>query len=237
MNAPRPAPFDAISRAATLAPRGIRVAVVEDDPDQSRCIRDAVAAHPELQVVGAFETGEAAAAHLPGCAPDVVLVDVGLPGISGIEVVAACKPRMPRSQFMMLTVIEDPEKVFAALAGGATGYLLKMEIPTRLLPALLELQAGGSPMTGSIARQVVVAFQRSGLGARPAAATADPQEDLRLSEREREILRLLEQGRLYKEIADQLGIALGTVNTHIRRIYEKLHVHSRAEATRYARGR
>lgn len=236
MNAPRPVPSSQDFAERIRATPRIRVALIEDDPEQSRSIRDAVAADPDLEMAGTFETGEEAVAHLADGEPDVALVDIGLPGLSGTEVVAACQPHMPRTQFMMLTVIEDSGKVYSALAAGATGYLLKKDVPKRLAPAVHELRAGGSPMSGSIARQVVLAFQRSGLGPGfPGGATAE-RKDEPLSEREREILRLLEEGRLYKEIGDHLGIALGTVNTHIRRIYEKLQVHSRAEATRYARG-
>lgn len=212
----------------------IRVALIEDDADQRRFVREELAGHRELAVAGTFASGEEAVGCLTRVRPDVVLVDIGLPGLTGIEVVARCKPDLPGAQFMMLTVIEDVAKVYAALAAGATGYLLKKDIPGRLFEAIRELWGGGSPMTASIARQVVLAFQH-----RPDApdTSLGGEASSTLTEREREILELLAAGRLYKEIGVQLGIGLGTVNTHIRRIYEKLHVRNRSEAVRSARRR
>ena len=150
----------------------------------------------------------------------MILSDINLPGLNGIECVRRLKPRLPQTQFVMLTVYEDTDKIFDALASGASGYLLKQTTREELLAAVRDVMAGGSPMTSNIARKVVQSFQRQ-----PAA-----EPDTALSPRENEILDLLARGYLYKEIATKLGIAEPTVNSFIRRIYEKLHVHSRTQA-------
>lgn len=149
------------------------------------------------------------------------MVDINLPGISGVECIRRLKPIMPETQFVILTVYEDANHIFSALAAGATGYLLKRARREELIAALKDVHAGGSPMSSNIARQVVKSFYQG----RPLAhCPAD------LSAREREVLELLASGYLYKEIAEALGISVPTVNTYIRRIYEKLHVRSRAQA-------
>ena len=153
--------------------------------------------------------------------PDVVLVDINLPGQSGIECVRQLKPRLPATQFAMVTVYEDADRIFQALAVGATGYLLKQTPRAELIAAIRELHAGGSPMSTNIARKVVQSFQ--------AQATRRAETDS-LSSREMEVLQALSRGHTYKQIAADLGISLGTVRTYIQRIYEKLHVHSHAEA-------
>lgn len=168
-----------------------------------------------------YGSAEQAEAPLLQERPAVVLMDINLPGRSGIDCVRRLKPQAPEIQFVMLTVYGDAEHVFDALAAGATGYLLKRTNRATLLAALQEVQAGGSPMSSTVARQVVQFFQKS--------RAAVPEAD-RLSGREQEILQLLARGRQNKEIVAELGISPSTVATHIRRIYEKLHVHSRAEA-------
>lgn len=164
---------------------------------------------------------------LPARRPAVVLVDIGLPGQSGIALVASLKSRLPATQSLMLTVCDDSEHVFSALAAGASGYLLKKDAPMELLDAIRDLHAGGSPMSSAIARKVVMRFQPR--APEPARRLAP---DSPLTPREQEILALLGQGFIYKEIAWDLGIGLGTVRTHIRRIYEKLHARNRTEAVR-----
>lgn len=164
---------------------------------------------------------ESAIADVASLCPDVALVDINLPGLSGIECVRDLKPRSSKTQFVMLTVYEDSNHIFDALSAGATGYLLKHTTREDLLSSILEVHAGGSPMTSNIARKVVQSLQQS-------KPERDPSEEL--SKRENEVLVLLAQGYLYKEIADSLGISFQTVNTYIRRIYEKLHVHSRSQA-------
>ncbi len=173
-----------------------------------------------------FNDAESALAALPGAGPDVVLSDINLPGLNGVECVRRLKPLLPHTQFVMLTVYEDADHIFQALAAGASGYLLKQVPRAELLAALKDVHEGGSPMTSKIARKVVQAFQPS------RQAGADTAE---LSPREQELLDLLARGYLYKEIADAMKISVGTVNTYIRRIYEKLHVRSRSQAVAKSR--
>jgi DNA-binding NarL/FixJ family response regulator len=150
-----------------------------------------------------------------------VLMDINLPGMNGVECVRQLKQLLPQLQVMMLTVYEDTENIFNALAAGASGYLLKRTSQARLLEAIRDVQRGGSPMTAHIARKVVQSFQRTATSAPPTG---------NLSEREQQVLDLLSQGLIYKEIADKLGISYETVHTYIRRIYEKLQVRTRTEA-------
>jgi DNA-binding NarL/FixJ family response regulator len=158
---------------------------------------------------------------MPKGNPQVVLMDINLPGLSGVECVRRLKPLLPSTQVIMLTVYQNTEHIFKALSAGATGYLLKQTPPTELLDAIREVHNGGSPMSSHIARKIVQSFQQ------PAPAT--PQA-IHLSPRETEVLDLLAKGFLYKEIAEKTGLTYATVHTHIRHIYEKLHVRSRTEA-------
>jgi len=199
----------------------IAVALIEDDKGIRETLALLLENTPGFRCLGAFATGEEALAQLPELSAEVVLVDINLPGLSGIEVVAALKPRYPAMQFLVLTVYEDSAKIFQALAAGASGYLLKRVPSQQLLDAIREVRAGGAPMSSSIARQVVQSFHRMGKA---------KQEQENLSPRESEILQLLVDGFLYMEIADKLGIGRETVRTHISRIYEKLHVRTRTEA-------
>ncbi len=207
--------------ARTARSRAIRVAVVEDDSDVRALLCQWVREERGFECV--FDCGEAETAlhDLAASRPDVVLHDINLPGMSGIECVARLKPQMPDAQFVMLTVYEDVEHIFAALAAGATGYLLKRTPRAAIMDGLREVHAGGSPMSSNIARKVVQSLQAP----RPRAKATEM-----LSARENEVLELLARGHLYKEIADVIGISVPTVNTYIRRIYEKLHVRSRAQA-------
>ena len=219
--------LSASPQAALTPATPLRVALIEDDDTQRDEINQLLLADTAMAVIGTWESAESAAASLPGLRPDVVLVDIGLPGQSGIELVQRLQSQLPGTQFMMLTVCDDTERIFRALAAGATGYLLKKDAPAHLLAAIQDLHAGGSPMSSAIARKVVTRFQPP---ARSPARTAAPAPPL--SPREQEILELLAQGRLYKDIAEHLGIAYGTVRTHIRRIYEKLQAHNRTQAVR-----
>jgi DNA-binding NarL/FixJ family response regulator len=199
----------------------IAVSIVEDD-DQSRKILAGWIQHaPGFRLAGDWGDAESALLHLPEKQPDVVLMDINLPGISGVEAVRKLKPALPATQFVMLTVYEDADHIYNALAAGATGYLLKQTPRRELLNSLEEVHRGGSPMTSNIARKVVQSFRQSRHNA--------PEGEL-LSPREQEVLDLLARGYLYKEIADRLNISGPTVNTYVRRIYEKLHVRSRAQA-------
>jgi DNA-binding NarL/FixJ family response regulator len=163
-----------------------------------------------------------ALANIPKEKPDVVLMDINLGGMSGIECVRLLKPLVPETQVVMLTVFEDTDKIFSALAAGASGYLLKRMPPAKLLEAIRDVHEGGSPMSAPIARKVVQSLQPG-----PAALAGDA---INLSPRERDVLDGLAEGQAYKQISDKLGVSIHTVRNYIRRIYEKLHVCSRTEA-------
>jgi DNA-binding NarL/FixJ family response regulator len=200
----------------------IAVAIVEDDVPARDILAGWIRSADGFKLVGEYDDAETAIAELPQKKPSVVLFDINLPGMNGIECVRRLKPRLPDTQFLMVTVYEDANHIFDALAVGASGYLLKQTRRTELLDALKEVHAGGSPMSSQIARKVVQSFRRH-----------EPQADgatVELSGREHEVLELLARGYLYKEIAEMLKISVQTVNTYIRRIYEKLHVRSRAQA-------
>jgi len=199
----------------------IKVAIVEDDTAVRAILCEWIREADGFSWVSDFADAEAAVAALPGTAPDVVLLDINLPGMSGVECLSHLKPRLPSTQFIMLTVYEDADHIFDALAAGATGYLLKRTRREELLTALSEVHDGGSPMSSNIARKIVQSFQHG---------APKPNQAEGLSPRETEVLGLLARGYLYKEVADMIGISLPTVKTYIRRICEKLQVHSRAEA-------
>lgn len=208
----------------------IRISIVEDDPHTRRLLGNIVDSAPGLRLVSDFSNCADAIAALPAQRPDVVLMDVNLPEIDGIECVRRLKPLLPKTQFMMLTVYDDTDNIFAALSAGATGYLLKSTSRDELISCVLQIHAGGSPMSSAIARKVVRSFAQPA-PAPQSSAPADPAAEIAaLSEREQEILGMLAQGFLYKEIADKLALSVFTVKTYTRRIYEKLHVHSRSQA-------
>lgn len=214
----------------------IRISIVEDDPHTRRLLGDIVTGSPSMRLVSDFSNCADAIAVLPTQRPDVVLMDVNLPEIDGIECVRRLKPLLPKTQYVMLTMYDDPEKIFAALSAGATGYLLKSTSRDELISGILQVHAGGSPMSSAIARKVVRSFaQQPGDSAAPPAQPREPASPddgfAALSEREQEILGMLAQGFLYKEIADKLALSVFTVKTYTRRIYEKLQVHSRSQAT------
>jgi len=201
----------------------ITVSIVEDN-DKLRATLARVLNRAEgFKCVSDYANAEDALKALPQVRPEVVLMDINLPGLNGVECVRQLKAAAPQIQVMMLTVYEDTENIFDALAAGANGYLLKRTPTPELLEAIKEVQQGGSPMTMHIARKVVQSFQ----GARAAAANPNPEN---LSEREQQVLDLLSQGLMYKEIAEKLAISYETVHTYIRRIYEKLQVRTRTEA-------
>lgn len=199
----------------------ITVSIVEDDARTCGGFTRLVDSSEDCRCVSQHGSAEQAIEDLPKIAPAVVLMDINLPGMNGVAGVQRLKELLPRTQFVMLTVYEDSDLIFSALKAGATGYLLKRSAPTNLLAAIREVHGGGSPMTSQIARKIVQSFQQ-----RPAGVA----ETYKLTTREAEVLDYLAQGYLYKEIADILKISYTTVNTHIRHIYEKLHVTSRTEA-------
>jgi DNA-binding NarL/FixJ family response regulator len=200
----------------------IKVSIVEDDAAARAILVDWINRAEGFRCVSDHGSGEAAVEAMPAHKPHVVLMDINLPGINGAECVRRLKPLLPEAQFVMLTVYEDTDHIVQALQAGASGYLLKQTKRAGLLNAIREVHAGGSPMTANIARKVVQSFQQHAPASVPAGAELSP--------RETEVLELLARGHLYKEIADALNISLPTVNTYIRRIYEKLHVRSRAQA-------
>ena len=199
----------------------ISVSIVEDNSGVRGSLVKLINAAPGFRCVSQHDSAEKALEEIPTVKPQVVLMDINLPGISGVECVRKLKPLLPESQFIMLTVYQNTEHIFQALAAGATGYLLKQTPPAKLLAAMRDVLSGGSPMNSHIARKIVQSFQR------PAPAVP---ETTNLSPREVEVLDRLAKGFLYKEIADQLGVTYATVHTHIRHVYEKLQVRSRTEA-------
>jgi DNA-binding NarL/FixJ family response regulator len=205
----------------------IRVCVVEDIPEIREGVRFVINQTPGFECTSVFENAEDAVSGLPGLKPHIVVMDINLPGMSGIECIRRVKAGAPHTQFVMFTVFEDSEQVFEALAAGASGYLLKKTPPHKIIEALHELHEGGSPMSASIARKVVTSFQKQ----------PPREESHNLSVREKEILDWLSKGLLYKEIADKLSISTGTVRQHIHNIYEKLHVQNRTEAINKVYGR
>ena len=206
----------------------IAVSIVEDDGQAREILAEWINQSDEFICVSQYSCVEHALEKLPGDQPSVVLMDINLPGLTGIEGVARLKPQMIDTQFVMLTVYEDADSIFDALTAGASGYLLKQTPRVELLQSLKDVHGGGSPMTSNIARKVVQAFQR--VEAAHLHPNAKHLRSENLSPREREVLELLAQGFLYKEIMESLTLSRSTVNTHIRRIYEKLHVRSRSQA-------
>jgi DNA-binding NarL/FixJ family response regulator len=199
----------------------IQVAIVEDDNGLRENMREWLGQQSSLSCIGTFGTAEAAINGLPKCRPDVWLVDINLPGQSGIFFVAKLGTVQPQAKALMLTAYEDGERIFEALKAGAIGYLLKRHAARQLLSAIQQLYNGGAPMSPEVARKVVAHFHQ--------ATQGRPDLDA-LTARERGILDQLSKGSAYKEIADHLHISIDTVRTHLRSIYDKLHVHSRTEA-------
>jgi DNA-binding NarL/FixJ family response regulator len=199
----------------------IRVSIVEDNRGTRESLTELLDRAPALRFVSAHPSGEDALRRIPLEAPDVVLMDINLPKMNGIECVAKLKEQMPKTQVLMLTTYEESDLIFDSLRKGASGYLLKNMPPAELIQAIEQVHVGGAPMSMQIARKVVNHFQQ----------IKKPQSDMeKLTKREHEILALLAKGYLYKEIADQLGITLSTVRAHLHTVYEKLHVQSRTEA-------
>jgi DNA-binding NarL/FixJ family response regulator len=199
----------------------IRIAVVEDDKTVREGLQMLLNGSPGFSCVAAYGSGEDALAGIPEMMPDVVLMDINLPGINGIECILKLKEMDLPLLFIMLTVFEDADAIFRSLSAGACGYLLKHTPPAKLLEAIQDVYRGGSPMSGEIARKVVQSFQQP-------AIKSDTK--VSLTKREEEILGFLAQGFFYKEIAGSLSISVETVRTHIRNIYEKLQVRTRTEA-------
>jgi DNA-binding NarL/FixJ family response regulator len=208
--------------------RIIRIALVEDDPKLRDDLREFLSRVPDFTLVGLYESAEEAIISMPAQRPEVVLMDINLPGMNGVICVARLKKNLPETQFMMLTVYEDHDRLFQSLLSGASGYLLKRTAPSQVINAIRELSEGGSPISPQIARRIVQYFQTSeGISKKVKALT--PHQKLFLDQ--------LAKGYRYKEIADNLGLTMDGVRGNIRRIYEKLHVHSRTEAVMKYLGR
>lgn len=200
----------------------IRTAIIEDDADMRHAFERAIHEAGDLVLKGSYANAEAFLARPEGLdGLDVVLSDINLPGLSGIQVVAQCKPKRPQLQFLMITVFEDNTNLFSALCAGATGYLLKTATPAEIAQAVRDIHAGGSPMSLAIARMVVANVQQK---------KANAQLIESLTPREHELVHLLADGYRYKEIADKLSLSVETVRSYIRAVYSKLQVHSRTEA-------
>jgi DNA-binding NarL/FixJ family response regulator len=199
----------------------ISVSIVDDEKRLCESIATFLNGSPGFRCISMYGSAEAALQHLPADRPEVVLMDINMAGLNGIECVRRLKALAPQLQVVMLTVYDDDEQIFKALAAGATGYLLKRHDPQELLQAIRDVQAGGSPMSNSIARKVVASFQ---------TARQVGQKQHLLSAREQAVLDCLADGLAYKQIGDQLGISINTIRTHLRHVYEKLHVQSRTEA-------
>ena len=205
--------------------RQIKVAIVEDNESIREDLIELINAVENLELVGSFENGLVAVAGLPQVNPDVVIMDIEMPRLDGVECVRKLKPQMLATNFLMLTVYEDSERLFESIKAGAGGYLLKRTSSDRLIHAIQELYEGGSPMTPQLARQVVEYI--SSMPKKPGSSCAEIEL---LSPGQRRVLDELSQGCAYKEIADHMGISMDGVRNHIRRIYDKLQVHSRTEA-------
>ncbi|MEI7902446.1 MAG: response regulator transcription factor [bacterium] len=212
-------------------PPALAVAVVEDDAGVRLSLVKILRQTEKVACVGDYGSGEEAVAGLTLRPADVVLMDINLPGMNGVECVRQLAGLLPEAQIIMLTVYKDTETIFQALASGASGYLLKPVRAQQLIDAVRDVAQGGAPMSSSIARQVVAAFRR-----RP-DVSAGADEASALSERERQVLKLLAEGFLYKQASVELGVSINTFYEHIRRIYRKLHVHSRQEAVAHYRSR
>ncbi len=210
----------------------IRVAVVEDDAELRQTMKEFINRSKGMICVAVYGSAETALDGLADAAPDVVLMDIRLPGMSGVECVGHLRERLPSTKAVMLTAYEDSDDVFHSLSAGAFGYLLKNVEPKRLREAIHEAHQGGSPISGSVARKLVEYFRSPSPSEEKADDPLAP-----LSSREMNILQLLAEGHAYKQIAAELDISINTIRTHIKRIYEKLHVHSRMEAVRFLQER
>lgn len=208
----------------------IRVAIVEDDAETRNMLAEMLRTDVQYEVIGTFGSAEEFLEHSVDWEPEVVILDIHLPGMSGIDCLREAAIKLMRSQFLMFTVFEDDDNVFEALRAGAQGYLLKKTPPSGVFDAIRVIHAGGSPMSPVIARKVINSFQKAG---KRDQVPLIPE----LTPRENEILQALAKGLRYKEISDQLYISMDTVRTHIRRIYEKLQVNSRTEAVNKSRGK
>jgi two-component system, NarL family, response regulator LiaR len=206
----------------------ITVCIVEDNKNIRESLKIIVNDAADCACIGVFENGEDALLGIPELQPDVVLMDIGLPNINGIDCVKKLKPLCPGVQFMICTVYDEDEKIFDALAAGANSYILKRSDSDTLINSIRDLHNGGSPMSSDIARKIVQQFQKK---------LPTEKEDYHLTEREKEIVELLAKGLTYQQAADKIFISGKTIKKHVYNIYEKLHVNSRTEAVNKYYGR
>jgi DNA-binding NarL/FixJ family response regulator len=200
----------------------IKVAIFEDNKMLRESLQQLINTADDMACTGAFPDANKLIRNMQMANPDVVLMDINMPGISGIEAVQQIKEKFPQVHILMQTVFEDKDKIFAAICAGASGYMLKKTVPQQMIEAIRETHLGGAPMTASVATKVLQMFRLQ--------TTVEKNEFIDLSDREKEILALLVKGKSYKAIASECFISIDTVSTHVRHIYEKLHVHSKSEA-------
>lgn len=199
----------------------INVGIVEDDRELRESLAKVIEGHSRLRCVAACKSGEEAIQVMPTASPDVVLMDINLPGMTGLKCTALLKDRLPKTQILMLTIYSNNNYIFEALQVGASGYLLKSTASEEVVHSIVDVMEGGAPMTGQIARRVIEEFRK------PAK---HGMTESQLTERELEVIQLIAKGYANKEIASQLGVAVSTIRRHIENIYSKLHVHCRTEA-------
>jgi len=200
----------------------IRVAIFEDNKMLRESLQQLVNSADDMTCTGAFPDANRLVRNMQLADPDVVMMDINMPGISGIEAVQVIKEKFPQAQILMQTVFEENDKIFAAICAGASGYMLKKTAPQKMIEAIRETYLGGAPMTASVAVKVLQMFRLQSIN--------EKKEFIDLSDREKEILALLVKGKSYKAVASECFISIDTVSTHVRHIYEKLHVHSKSEA-------
>lgn len=203
----------------------INLAIFDDKREQRDALRVVLAAVPGIAIVGTFSSTNRAIADVEFSKPDVILMDIDMPGVDGIQATALLRSSFPKIRIIMLTVIEDDDRILQAIQAGADGYFLKQTDPDRLIQGIQDVMEGGAPMSPSVARRVLRMMEGS---------QAPEQDDFKLSVREQAILGLLVKGHTYKRIADTLDISYGTVNRHVSNVYKKLHVHSVNEAVALA---
>ena len=201
--------------------RQIKVSIIEDLVDVREGLISLLSSDDRFELLPCYTSGETAVDEVPAWQPDIAVMDINLPGMSGIECIRRIKSECPHTQFMMFTIYEDDEKVFEALSAGASGYLLKKTPFPKIADSIVELFEGGSPMSTQIDRKVIQLFQQK---------HKESEEKNLLSPKEYEVLTLLSKGFLYKEISQKLSISVNTVKQHIHKIYQKLHVSNRTEA-------
>ncbi len=199
----------------------IKIAIFDDHQHRREALKLLIGLEKEMQCVGDYENCENVVEHLSTNVPDVVLMDIDMPKVNGINGVKLIKKNFPHTCIIMQTVFEDDEKIFNSILAGADGYMLKKTPPEKLIEGIYDVMNGGAPMTATVAKRVLELFQKQNF---------QPEEKFDLSERELEILRLLVKGLSHKMIAPELKISVYTVNNHIKNIYQKLHVHSVSEA-------